>query len=132
MYPRSFIHLLMIALLLVLSISQIVNVTAQSQSASYQAKPNIFCAATNNLGNCISCYNGYYVNWSGVCILGNPLCASYHMEGGECLSCYGGYYLSSGNCLLANPLCKTYNIFTGCCTSCYTGFFIDGPNCVLG
>jgi len=135
MQSRSFIRLLILVLLLVLSSSQIINITASSQSASsipYQTNPYNYCSATNIFKLCINCYAGYYIDAFGVCVLGNPLCASYNMRGGACLSCYRGYYLNSGFCVLPNPLCQTSNSTTGWCTSCYTGYTLQGPYCVLG
>jgi len=125
MDSRLFSHLLVVALLLVLSVSQVVPATTQFPSANGGPAPNPFCSATDTTGFfCSNCYGGYYLNMFKICVLGNSLCASYNMTGGACLSCYGGYYLNGGNCLLPNPYCKTYNSTTGWCTSCNPGYTI--------
>jgi hypothetical protein len=89
-----------------------------------QVSLNPYCSITNGL-ICTKCNNGYFLNDNEICVLANPLCASYGPNG-ECLTCSQGT-LNSPLCLVTT-VCPTPGSST--CTTCPPGSIPWNSGCV--
>lgn len=92
---------------------------------------NPICKTVNRVGDCTSCYQGYWLVKGNCTTNVNAIKASAYdvncktIQNNTCLECYPGYRLNINSCLVVNPLCKTSNNQTGGCISCYQGYYLS-------
>jgi hypothetical protein len=79
---------------------------------------NPFCSTFSGI-SCTNCAQGYYFN-SGICIKGNPFCATLNVNNGNCLTCVAGYTLSGTTCIISAAC--TVPLQNGQCPTCPAGF----------
>lgn len=80
----------------------------------------------NNL--CTSCYAGFTLTSTGICLIFPSSCATYDNTNLVCLTCATGYTLTVlGTCLWL-PFCKSYDVQTGVCTQCLPNFVYNNQS----
>ena len=118
------------------------------------------CLSWNQVGHCLSCYQGYVLSGTA-CVVGStvfsnssasqnpstgvsagvivtttvssdPNCRSQNADG-SCSQCYQSFYydsVSTKRCVSVNPLCRTWNNF-GHCLTCYQGYILFSNTCII-
>jgi hypothetical protein len=110
-----------------------------NQEAGRCVTVNPLCKTWNNLGHCLSCYEGYYItsntciiqaNYQGNLVVGSndipanqdPFCNQYSQ--GVCVKCATRTYMDPTTqiCTQIDANCANWNSANGVCNSCYSGY----------
>lgn len=86
------------------------------------------------VASCQTCYQGYYLNSKGTCVVGSGNCKNFTTDfTGNCLTCWDptATVNAAGQCVsvppntTTDPYCQTVNQATQACTACYAGYYVS-------